>query len=230
MATSMTDKPAVDTINASKGTEANCRGTRTFDKKPPDSLFGHEPSLQLPEPVNTLDATDHSSSSTKRVTEPLGEDVSIDQQKNKQDVSKSLETYKSQDLTHRPDCNCTGHGCFQRGLSIPDNSTLYKDPVISNQEVFPGESMGFDVPSSKTTLRATSEPGSRESSNPMLCVDTETSELSRVALRGPGDSVMSSGVAVYQYQTPALATEPSIDPKNIPDTSNSHHASQYQNN
>lgn len=83
--------------------------------------------------------------------------------------------------------------------------------------------MGFDVPSSKTTL-GTSEPGSRESSNTALCVDTETSQLSQAAI---GDNIMSSSAGAYQYQTVAHTTEP---PKNIPDTSNSHHVSQYQNN
>ena len=60
---------------------------RTLGKKPPDSLFGHESSLTHPETVHTLDTIVHSSSSTKRVTEPLGEDVSINQQRCKQDVS-----------------------------------------------------------------------------------------------------------------------------------------------
>ena len=138
---------------------------------------------------------------------------------------ESLDSYNSQDLPHRPECNCTGNGCFQRGLSIPDNSSLYKAPVTSNQELLSGESIGFDAPGSETTSR-TSESGSHESSNAKLCVDTDTSELSQKA----GDSVISSSAAAFQYQTSPHTTEPSIEPKNNSDTSNFYHASHYQNN
>ena len=60
---------------------------RTLGKRPPDSLFDHESSLTHLEPVHTLDTIVHSSSSTKRLTEPIGEDVSIIQQRYEQDVS-----------------------------------------------------------------------------------------------------------------------------------------------
>ena len=60
---------------------------RSLGKKPPDSLFGQESSLTHTEPVHTLDTIVHLSSFTKQVTEPIGEDVSVNQQRYKQDVS-----------------------------------------------------------------------------------------------------------------------------------------------